>query len=119
MGATSYEDLEVWKYGFVVTMAIYRWTREFPREEKFGLGMQMRKAAVSIVANIAEGFGRRKPNDKARFYNIAEGSAEELGCLVLVASGLQYGKVPDSLRDTLKSTAKMLRRLTDVTLGDP
>jgi four helix bundle protein len=116
MTARSYEDLDVWQKGYAVTLAVYRWTRQFPPEERFGLAVQMRRAAVSIPANIAEGFARRKPNDKARFYNIAEGSAEELSVFVRLASELGYVGVPADLRSTLKDTAMMLRRLTDVTL---
>ncbi len=117
MGATSYVDLEVWRYGHAVTLAVYRWTCRFPKEEQFGLSMQMRRAAYSIPANIAEGFARRTPGDKARFYNIAEASAEELSYFLILAADLGFPEEPDLLREKLKSTAKMLRRLTDVTLG--
>jgi four helix bundle protein len=116
MGAKSYEELEVWQYGHAVTLQVYRWTRGFPKEERYGLSAQLRRAAVSVPANIAEGFGRRKPLDKARIYNIAEASAEELGYLVRLACELGFGENPGSLRDKIKSTAKMLRRLVDVTL---
>jgi four helix bundle protein len=117
MGIQSYEDLNVWKSATTVTLATYQWTRGFPSDEKFGLSLQMRRAAVSVHANIAEGFARRMPRDKARLYNIAEGSAEELGGLARVASLLGYGGEPASLREAIKSTSKMLRRLTDVTLA--
>ena len=58
-------------------LAVYRYSESFPEREKYGLAHQLRRAAVSIPANIAEGFGKRSPAEKARFLNIAEGSAEE------------------------------------------
>jgi len=116
MGARSYEDLEVWQKSFAVTLAIYKWSRSFPAEERFGLSVQMRRASASVPTNIAEGFARRTPRDKARFYNIAEGSAEELSVLVRLASELGYEGCPSSLRAEIKSTSMMLRRLVDVTL---
>jgi four helix bundle protein len=94
MGAKSYEELEVWQYGHAVTLQVYRWTRGFPKEERYGLSAQLRRAAVSVPANIAEGFGRRKPLDKARIYTIAEASAEELGYLVRLACELGSVKTP-------------------------
>ena len=117
MGIKRSEDLEVSKKGFEVTLVVYHWTRTFPSEERFALALQMRRAAASIPANIAEGFARRKPNDKARFYNIAEASAEELSVFIRIASALGYVGLPSDLAEKVKATARMLRRLTDVTLS--
>ena len=77
----------------------------------------MQRAAASVPANIAEGFIRLWPKDKARFYNIAEGSAEELSVFVRLATGLAYPNQPADLITVVKDTAKMLRRLTNVTLA--
>jgi four helix bundle protein len=97
---SSYEDLVVWQYGHAVTLEVFRWTDGFPKTELYGMVQQLRRAASSIPANIVEGFARRRPLDKARFYNI-----------------VGYGGDPGSLREKVKSTVKMLRRLTDVTLA--
>jgi hypothetical protein len=72
--AQSFRDLLVWQKAHQFVLAVYRLTESFPDREKFGLSHQMRRAAVSIPANIAEGFGKRSQAEKARFLNIAEGS---------------------------------------------
>ena len=72
--AVRFEDLEVWKKAHGLVLKTYRITKTFPSEEKFGLVSQMRRAAVSIAANIAEGFKKRSLKDKANFYNISQGS---------------------------------------------
>src|SRR5262249_32620047 len=70
--ARSFRDLLVWQKAHEFVLAVYRLTESFPDREKFGLSHQMRRAAVSIPANIAEGFGKRSQPEKARFLNIAE-----------------------------------------------
>jgi len=117
MGAKSYEDVVAWQMGHSVTLEVYRWTRGFPREEFYGLVQQIRRAAASVPANIVEGFARRKPHDKARLYNIAESSADELGYWIRLACELGYGEHPGALREKVKATAQLLRRLTDATLA--
>ena len=77
MTARAFEDLEVWKKAHVWVLEIYRLTETFPKHEMFGLTSQLRRAGVSIPANIAEGFKKRGRADKLRFYNIAQGSLEE------------------------------------------
>lgn len=76
--ANKFEDLEVWKKAHELVLKIYNITADYPSEEKFGLVSQMRRAAISIPANIAEGFKKRGLKDKVNFYNIAQGSLEEL-----------------------------------------
>ncbi len=78
MGITRFNDLEVWKIAHRAVLETCRITKSFPSDERFGLVQQMRKAAVSVPANTAEGFGRRRPNDKVRFYNMSQASIEEL-----------------------------------------
>ena len=85
-------------------------------EERFALAVQMHRAASSVPANIAEGFVRLRPRDKARFYNIAEGSAEELSVFVRLADRLHYPGQPPNLLEVVTDCAMMLRRLTNVTL---
>ena len=73
-----FQDLLVWQKAHDLALKVYKATREFPADERFGLVSQMRRAAVLVPANIAEGFKKRGQRDKANFYNIAEGSLEEL-----------------------------------------
>ena len=75
--AKTFRDLLVWQKAHEFVLEVYRYTESFPQREIYGLVQQMRKAAVSIPANVAEGFKRRGKADKARFMNIAEGSLEE------------------------------------------
>src|ERR1700756_5157122 len=74
--ARSFRDLLVWRKAHEFVLAVYAFTPAFPKQETYGLSQQLRRAAVSIPANIAEGFRRRSKADKARFMNIAEGSVE-------------------------------------------
>jgi four helix bundle protein len=84
--ARTFQDLVVWQKAHQLVLAIYEFTAHFPRSETYGLALQMRKAAVSIPANIAEGFRRRGKADKVRFLNTSEASLEEsryyLKCLL-------------------------------------
>ena len=75
--ARTFEDLVVWQKAHQFALAAYRLTRAFPRSEVYGLTSQFRRAAVSIAANVAEGFRKRGNADKLRFLNIAQGSLEE------------------------------------------
>ena len=88
MKIESFEQLDVWKESHAMVLDVYRTTKLHPSEEKFGLISQMRRAAVSIPANIAEGFKRRGLKDKSHFYNIAQGSLEELRYYFIVCRDL-------------------------------
>jgi four helix bundle protein len=77
--AKTFEDLVVWQKSHALTLKVYTVTGSFPKHELYGLVSQMRRAAVSVGANIAEGFKRRGRPDKARFMNVAQGSLEECG----------------------------------------
>ena len=72
--ARTFRDLIVWRTAHEFVLCVYRFTREFPKDERFGLTSQFRKAAVSVPANIAEGFKKRGRSNKARFMNISQGS---------------------------------------------
>ena len=89
--ARSFRDLLVWRKAHEFVLAVYAFTTGFPRQETYGLAAQMRRAAVSIPANIAEGFRRRGRLDKARFMNLAEGSLEECRYYLILAQDLEYG----------------------------
>jgi len=89
--ARSFRDLLVWRKAHEFVMAVYAFTAGLPRQETYGLALQMRRAAVSVPANIAEGFRRRGKADKARYMNIAEGSLEESRYYLILAQDLGYG----------------------------
>jgi len=88
--AEKFQDLVVWQKSHQLVLAVYKLTRTLPKEELFGLTSQMRRSAVSVPANIAEGFKRRGRPDKARHMNIAQGSLEELRYYFLLCGDLQY-----------------------------
>lgn len=85
MATKSFKELEVWKRGHEIVILVYLLTKEFPKEEIFGITNQMRRAAVSITSNIAEGFGRHSYKDKAKFYAISQGSCFELENQILIS----------------------------------
>ena len=85
-----FEQLEVWQEAHKLVLMVYRVTKKFPSDERFGLVSQMRRAAVSIPANIAEGFKRRGIQDKIRFYNTSEGSLEELKYYFILSKDLDH-----------------------------
>ena len=89
--ARTFQDLLVWQKAHRFVLEVYAFTAAFPKHETYGLSLQMRRAAVSIPANIAEGFRRRSKPDKARFMNIAEGSVEECRYFLILAKDLAYG----------------------------
>ncbi len=89
--ARSFQDLVVWQKAHQFVLSVYRYTRGFPTDERFGLTSQLRRAAVSIAANIAEGFPKRGASDKVRFFNIAQGSLEESHYYLVLAKDLGYG----------------------------
>ena len=91
----SFEDVEVWRRAHVWVLAIYRLSEAFPKHELFGLSSQLRRAAVSVPANFAEGFKKIGKADKLRFYNIAQGSLEECRYYLILARDLGYGEVED------------------------
>lgn len=88
--ASSFKDLKAWQKSMVLVQDIYRITRTFPKEETFGLTIQMRRAAVSIPSNIAEGKGRATNKDFVHFLHQARGSVLELETQVLIAHALGY-----------------------------
>ena len=111
MGITRFNQLEVWKTAHQAVLETYRITKAFPIDERLGLVQQMRRAAVSIPANIAEGFGRRQPKDKIRFYNISQASIEELRYYLILAKDLGYALDPTEVGSLLDSSARMLKKL--------
>lgn len=104
----TFQGLEVWKKSHRRVLRIYNLTRDFPKEEKFGLVSQMRRAAVSIPANLAEGFKKRSQKDKSNFYNIAQGSLEEIRYYLILARDLNYIADNRELIDSADEIGKML-----------
>lgn len=93
MFAQKFEDVEIWKKSHAFVLKIYRLTENFPKHELFGLTSQLRRAAVSVPANFAEGFKKIGKPDKLRFYNIAQGSLEECRYYLILTQDLNYGEV--------------------------
>ncbi len=91
----SFTDLEAWKEGHKLVIIIYEITKEFPRDEMFGLVSQMRRAAISITSNIAEGFSRTARKEKRQFYSTSLGSVTELQNQLLVCRDVGYIKKGD------------------------
>ncbi len=89
--AQSFQDLIVWQKAHAFALEVYGFTQGFPKSEIYGLTSQFRRAAVSIPANIAEGFRKGSRAEKARFLNIAEGSLEECRYYLILAKDLNYG----------------------------
>ena len=86
----SFEDLDSWQAVHQLTLTVYRATTQFPREEMFGVTSQIRRAAVCVEANLAEGFGRRSRKEMGRFVRISDGSLQEVKCLLRLAHDLDY-----------------------------
>jgi four helix bundle protein len=86
----SFTDLNVWKEGHILVVSIYKITKLFPPEEKYSMTDQMRRAAASVTANIAEGFGRHSYKEKLQFYYQAQGSLTELKNFILIAKDVGY-----------------------------
>ena len=105
--ARSFEDLVVWQKSHQLTLRVYRITSDFPNTEIYGLVSQMRRAAVSVSANIAEGFKRRSRTDKARLLNVAQGSLEELRYYFILARDLAYIRHSERW-DDVEEVARML-----------
>lgn len=85
-----FQDLIVWQKAHQLVLDIYDNTKQFPKEELFGLTSQIRRAAISVPANISEGFKRTGIKDKLRFYNIAQSSLEEVKYFLILSNDLGY-----------------------------
>jgi four helix bundle protein len=110
--ARTFQDLLVWQKAHQFVLSVYRFTDGFPQKEIYGLTSQFSRAAVSIPANIAEGFRKMSKNDKARFLNIAQGSLEEGRYYLILASDLKYGDSQQSrpLMSLLEEVSRLLER---------
>jgi four helix bundle protein len=91
----GFQDLEVWQKAHKLVLEVYRMTNSFPRNEQFGVVSQLRRAAYSIPANLAEGYGRHGTKEFLQFLAIANGSAEELRYFLLLSRDLRYASPQD------------------------
>ncbi|HTR42610.1 MAG TPA: four helix bundle protein [Pseudomonadales bacterium] len=105
--AKNFQQLIVWQKAHQFTLGVYQLTESFPRKEVFGLTAQLRRAAISIPANIAEGFKKRGRADKGRYLNIAQGSLEECRYFLILAKDLHYGDI-SQLNLQLEEVSKLL-----------
>ncbi len=106
--AKSFEDLIVWQKAHQFVLEMYRLTEKFPKNEIYGLTSQFRRAAISIPANIAEGFKKKGKADKARFLNIAQGSLEECRYYLILSKDLGYCD-STKLNNQLSEVSKILQ----------
>jgi four helix bundle protein len=106
----SYRDLEVWQVGVDIAVACYELTRSFPPDERFGLISQIRRAATSIPANIAEGHGRASTQDFIRFCRFAQGSLKEVETHLIVATRVE-AVCPTDVESLLTDTDRLGRML--------
>ena len=105
--ARSFRDLVVWQQAHAFVLAVSRYTAGLPKPETYGLSLQMRRAAISIAANVAEGFAKRTKPEKARYLNIAEGSVEESRYYLILAQDLGYGEA-QTLTNALEDVSRLL-----------
>ena len=105
----SYKDLQIWRKAMDIADAVYSFTEDFPREEMYGLTSQMRRAAISVAANIAEGSQRTTVKDFAHYLLIAKGSLSETETFVLFAERRRLGN--DKMRDSLLSNIEELHKM--------
>jgi four helix bundle protein len=86
----SFTDLNAWKEGHKLVLSVYSLTKKFPKEEVFALSNQMRRCAVSVTSNIAEGFSRQTAKEKVQFYSIAQGSVTELQNQLIISRDVSF-----------------------------
>jgi four helix bundle protein len=115
--AKSFEDLLVWQKAHQVVLLVYEFSALFPRSETYGLTSQLRRAAVSVAANIAEGFRRQRRPDKARMVNIAQASLEECRYYLILAADLSYGGNAELVKQ-MDEVGRMLNAYTKAVASD-
>ena len=109
MSVKNYKELRIWQKGVAIVEEVYKTTALFPKNDLYGLVIQMRKAAVSIPSNIAEGFSRRHTKEYKQFLHIAYGSCAELETQLIIAEKIGYSMKSDLLKEYLDHEARMLK----------
>src|SRR3989338_7416411 len=109
----TFKDLDAWKEGHKLVLDVYKISKKFPKAEVYGLTNQMRRCAVSITSNIAEGFSMQSYREKIQFYSISQGSVTELQNQVLIARDIGYldNEIHDKLANKLVTLQKILNGL--------
>jgi four helix bundle protein len=116
MKSKSFKELIVWQKAHEFVLTVYRMTKSFPKEELFRLTSQFRRAAVSIPANIAEGYRKRGKADKTRFFNISEGSLEECKYYLILSKDLGYSNT-DKENKLAEEVGKLLHAYSNKILS--
>lgn len=104
----TFQDLIVWQKGHEFVLEVYKLTKLFPKEEMYGLTSQFRRAAVSITANISEGYKRTSNKEKLRFYNIAQASLEECRYFLILSNDLDYMSSNTKQVELIEQVSKLL-----------
>jgi four helix bundle protein len=104
---STFQDLIVWQKAHQFVLEIYKFSSKFPKDENCGLTSQLRRAAISIPSNIAEGFTKIGKKDKVRFFNISQGSLEECSYYLILSDDLGYGN-SDELLSQIEEVSKLL-----------
>lgn len=117
----SYKELIVWQRGIELVTELYSLTEKFPKTEVFGLTSQMRRAAVSIPSNIAEGYARKHKLEYLQFLRIAFASGSELDTQIIITKNLGFVKVEQTLKTEilLEETMKMLNKMISTLVAKP
>src|SRR5688572_26854936 len=103
----SFRDLIVWQKAHQLVLLVYKLSKKFPKEERYCLTSQFRRASISVAANISEGYVKRTRPDKIRLLNIAQGSLEECRYYILLSSDLEYG-FDDKIDSLSEEVSKLL-----------
>lgn len=117
MAYKHFTEMPVWRKAHQVVLLVYKLTDAFPESERYGLTSQMRRAAISVTSNIAEGFGRRSSRDKAKFYRYARGSCYEVQSQAYAARDLDYlrsayfAKLHQALDEVVYGLNKIMKTL--------
>lgn len=106
----KFQELKVWQESHKFVLMVYKHSKAFPKEELYGLTSQFRRAAVSIAANIAEGYGKMTKPDKLRFFNISQGSIDECQYYIILSKDLEYinNEACLKMEEKLEDVSKML-----------
>ncbi len=113
----NHKDLQVWEKAHKLTLAIYRCTQDFPKEERFGLTSQIRRSSASIAANLAEGCGRRSDGEMGRYLQISMGSGAELSYHILLARDLgllkstEHSKLDGDLCEVMRMLSSLSQKV--------
>lgn len=116
MKSKTFKELIIWQKAHLFVMSVYKIAKSFPKEELFGLTSQFRRAAVSIPANIAEGYKKRGKAEKVRYFNISEGSLEECKYYLILTRDLGYA-VTEKENDLAEEVSKLLNAYSNKILA--